>query len=65
MMEGSKTGKASEADLMLLIGKNPVTDGAGDDDDRQRHVNSVKNKLSGWHGYITCNFQYEIGRYEA
>jgi hypothetical protein len=29
MMEGSKTGKASEADLMLLISKNPTNGGAG------------------------------------
>jgi hypothetical protein len=64
MMEGSKTGKASEADLMVLISKNPVMEGQ-EDDDYQRHLNVVKNKLSGWHGYVTCNLNYHIGRYEV
>ena len=64
MMEGSKTGKASEADLMLLISKNPPVEGQ-DEDDYQRHINSVKNKLSGWHGYISCNLNYHVGRYEV
>lgn len=64
MMEGSKTGKASEADLMLLISKNPPVDGQ-EEEDYQRHINIVKNKLSGWHGYITCNLNYHIGRYEV
>ena len=64
MMEGSKTGKASEADLMLLISKNPPVEGM-EEDDLQRHINSVKNKLTGWHGYITCNLNYHIGRYEV
>ena len=64
MMEGSKTGKASEADLMLLISKNPPVEGM-EEDDLQRHINSVKNKLTGWHGYITCNLNYRIGRYEV
>jgi len=64
MMEGSKTGKASEADLMLLISKNPPVEGM-EEDDMQRHINSVKNKLTGWHGYITCQLNYQIGRYES
>jgi hypothetical protein len=64
MMEGSKTGKASEADLMLLISKNPPMEGR-EEDDLQRHVNVVKNKLSGWHGYVTCQLNYTIGRYEV
>jgi len=64
MMEGSKTGKASEADLMLLISKNPPMEGR-EEDDLQRHINVVKNKLSGWHGYVTCQLNYTIGRYEV
>ena len=63
MMEGSKTGKASEADLMLLIAKNPVI---GDDDtveDPMRHINITKNKLSGWHGKVTCMLDGRIARY--
>jgi hypothetical protein len=43
MMEGSRTGKAAEADLMVLIAKNPVVDGQ-DEEDTQRHLNVVKNK---------------------
>ena len=64
MMEGSKTGKASEADLMILISKNPAPDDPNQED-RERHVNIVKNKLTGWHGYITCDLNYHVGRYEA
>lgn len=64
MMEGSKTGKASEADLMLLVSKNPVLEGQ-EEEDCQRHINFAKNKLSGWHGYVTCNLNYHIGRYEV
>ena len=66
MMEGSRTGKAAEADLMLLIAKNPPRQ---EDDpnvqDLQRHINVVKNKLSGWHGMVTCELDYRTGRYTA
>ena len=54
MMEGSKTGKAAEADLMVLISKNPVVEGA-EEQDTQRHLNIAKNKLKGgWHGVVHC-----------
>ena len=62
MMEGSKTGKAAEADLMLLIAKNPVVDGQ-EEEDTQRHLNIVKNKLSGWHGVVHCDLEYKTARY--
>jgi hypothetical protein len=64
MMEGSRTGKAAEADLMVLIAKNPVVDGQ-DEEDTQRHLNVVKNKLSGWHGVVHCELMYRTARYEA
>tara|TARA_Y100000004_G_scaffold51404_1_gene56863 strand:- start:17622 stop:18842 length:1221 start_codon:yes stop_codon:yes gene_type:complete len=64
MMEGSRTGKAAEADLMLLIAKNPPIEGQ-DEEDNQRHINIVKNKLTGWHGIIHCDFDYRVGRYAA
>lgn len=52
MMEGSKTGKAAEADLMVLISKNPVVEGA-EEQDPQRHLNIAKNKLKGgFHGIV-------------
>jgi len=64
MMEGSRTGKAAEADLMLLIAKNPPVEGA-DEEDTMRHLNVVKNKLSGWHGIVHTNLNYKTARYEA
>jgi len=65
MMEGSRTGKAAEADLMILIAKNPPKQDDGDVEDLQRHLNIVKNKLTGWHGVITCELNYKLGRYES
>lgn len=65
MMEGSRTGKAAEADLMILIAKNPPKQDDGDIEDLQRHLNIVKNKLTGWHGVITCELNYKLGRYES
>ena len=62
MMEGSRTGKAAEADLMVLIAKNPVVDGQ-EEEDTQRHLNVVKNKLSGWHGVVHCDLEYKTARY--
>ena len=64
MMEGSRTGKAAEADLMVLIAKNPPLEGQ-DEEGPQRHLNVVKNKLTGWHGSITCNLDYKTARYTA
>ena len=64
MMEGSRTGKAAEADLMLLIAKNPQVEGQ-EEEDIQRHINVVKNKLSGWHGSIHCELDYKTARYTA
>ena len=64
MMEGSRTGKAAEADLMILIAKNPVVDGQ-EEEDTQRHLNVVKNKLTGWHGVVHCELNYRTARYEA
>ena len=64
MMEGSRTGKAAEADLMLLIAKNPVVEGQ-EEEDTQRHLNIVKNKLTGWHGVIHCELDYKTARYLA
>jgi hypothetical protein len=62
MMEGSKTGKAAEADLMILIAKNPIKENQ-EEEDTQRHLNVVKNKLTGWHGDVHCNLEYQTARY--
>ena len=62
MMEGSRTGKAAEADLMFMISKNPTVEGQ-EEEDLQRHINVVKNKLSGWHGIVHTDLEYKIARY--
>jgi len=65
MMEGSKTGKAAEADLMILISKNPIVEGA-DEHDTQRHLNIAKNKLKGgYHGVIHCELDGGRSLYTA
>ncbi len=63
MMEGSKTGKAAECDLMILISKNPQVEGQ-DEQDSQRHLNIAKNKLrGGWHGVVHCELDGDRSRY--
>ena len=62
MLEGSKTGKASEADLMLLVAKNPIMEGS-DVEDNQRHINIAKNKLTGIHTIVHCELDPATGRY--
>jgi hypothetical protein len=64
MMEGSKTGKAAEADLMLLISRNPIVEGQ-EEEDNQRHITIAKNKLSGWHGVIHCELDGKRSVYRA
>ena len=65
MMEGSKTGKAAESDLMILISKNPMVEGA-DEADTQRHLNIAKNKLKGgYHGVIHCELDGGRSLYTA
>jgi len=64
MMEGSRTGKAAEADLMVLIGKAASVEGQ-DEDTPLRHINIVKNKLNGWHGMVNCELDYLTARYEG
>jgi hypothetical protein len=65
MMEGSRTGKAAEADLMILIAKDSVKNpDSGDEESPARHLNIVKNKLSGWHGVEHCELDYLTARYQ-
>ncbi len=64
MMEGLRTGKAAEADLMRLIGKSPSVEGQ-EEDSPIRHVNVVKNKLNGWHGQLHVELNYQTARYEG
>ena len=60
----SRTGKAAEADLMILIGKSPTVEGQ-EEDSPLRHINIVKNKLNGWHGMVNCELDYLTARYEG
>jgi hypothetical protein len=62
MIEGSKTGLAGESDLMILIARNPPMNDQTEDD-RMRHLNIVKNKISGVHNIINCEFDYTTGEY--
>ena len=61
MMEGSKTGKAAEADLIIGIGKH----GSLDSLDTTRVLCISKNKISGYHGEITCNIEPQLSRYRV
>ena len=63
MMEGSKTGKAAEADLMILIGKTQQAE--GEDEDPIRYLNLAKNKLNGFQGKITCHLDGSRSIYSA
>jgi replicative DNA helicase len=63
MMEGSKTGKAAEADLMILLSKNPQAE--GEEESSVRNLNVAKNKITGWHGLITCELDHERGLYTS
>jgi len=58
MLENSRTGKAAEADVIIGIGKN-----FGGEEDYVRHLCVSKNKLSGWHGTITCRIDIQKARY--
>jgi replicative DNA helicase len=61
MMEGSKTGKAAEADLIIGIGKHSSQD--DDEPNTARFLNISKNKLGNFHGVIACNIEPEVSRY--
>ena len=64
MMEGSKTGKASEADLMIFVAKDPLVEGT-DINDFSRYITIAKNKLSGWHGRMEVELDYTTSRYSG
>lgn len=51
MLEGSKTGKAAEADLMLLIARKVKVESGKEYDTMARNIHVAKNKLNGgYHG---------------
>lgn len=60
-MEGSKTGKFAEADLIIGIGRHEY--GVDEEPDYTRHLTVGKNKITGWHGTIVCLIEPRISRY--
>jgi hypothetical protein len=64
MIEGSKTGLAGESDLMILVARNPPMNDQTEDDG-MRYLNIVKNKISGIHRIVNCEFDYHTGAYSS
>lgn len=64
MIEGSKTGLAGESDLMILVARNPPMNDQTEDDG-MRYLNIVKNKISGVHRIVNCEFDYTTGLYSS
>jgi len=63
MMEGSKIGKAAEADLIIGIGRLDSGSIENSEPDHTRYITVSKNKLSGWHGTVICNIEPKVSRY--
>ena len=61
-MEGSKTGKFAEADIIIGIGKHDMS-GVDEEPDMTRHLTIGKNKITGWHGTVICEIQPKLSRY--
>jgi hypothetical protein len=59
MLDGSRTGKAGEADVIIGIGKT----GGSDEENTARHICISKNKLNGWHGMFTSHIDINTGVY--
>ena len=63
MLEGSKTGKAAEADLIIMVSKNKIVEG-DDGAESQRHLKIAKNKLKGGsHARVTCQLDGDRSQY--
>jgi len=65
MLEGSRTGKASEADILFCITKPPMIEGQHEDDSPERHWLVLKNKLTGKHGKVLTLLNPETATYSA
>lgn len=63
MMEGSKIGKAAEADLIIGIGRLDSGSIENSEPDHTRYITVSKNKLSGWHGTVICSIEPKVSRY--
>ena len=65
MLEGSRTGKASEADILFCITKTPMVEGQQEDESPERHWLVLKNKLTGKHGKVITMLDPETATYSA
>jgi len=52
-------------DEMIHLAKDKVKNpDGGEEESPARHLNIVKNKLSGWHGVEHCELDYITARYQ-
>ena len=65
MLEGSRTGKASEADVLFCITKTPMVEGQQEEESPERHWLILKNKLTGKHGRVITMLNPETATYSA
>lgn len=65
MLEGSRTGKASEADVLFCITKTPMVEGQQEEESPERHWLVLKNKLTGKHGRVVTLLDPETATYSA
>ena len=62
MLDGSRTAKFAEADIIIGVGAYQNT---GQEEDMTRILYVGKNKITGWHGPVVCLLNKELSRYEA
>lgn len=62
MLAGSKTDKFAEADIIIGVGAHQNVTA---EQDMTRVLYVGKNKITGWHGPVTCFLNQELSRYEA
>ena len=65
MLEGSRTGKASEADVLFCITKTPMVEGQQEEESPERHWLILKNKLTGKHGRVITLLDPETATYSS
>jgi len=65
MLDGSKTGKAGEADIIIGIGKDDfLVDENADPRNQLRYITVSKNKINGWHGSLRVNFDSHTNQWK-
>jgi KaiC/GvpD/RAD55 family RecA-like ATPase len=66
MLDGSKTGKAGEADIILGIGKHGALHPEDEDATAQQMFVTVsKNKINGWHGIAPVMFNAHTNQWSS